>query len=518
LRLLYSIWQEPLSAELPVGRIRKIVAMNQSASAMRGRVLQAWRDYAKLSLSELAERAHLGISTLSMWEHGARGRRTAQSLGTARKIADALDLSPDHSAAMIGLWQSGNSVDAQPPRQFWAHNYPGPSRPAWAWLRPSNGHAETVAKLWWGISLQRQLILDRPPTGIFVQFPATVPNPALEIRFSRPGWADFGLGEIPAEVAETLGIKLIDAYDIVRSRIPPGIPAADGEPRHLRPWIAQVREAAEQIGFRWPLFAPQVERADRRWAPRQLANSTPEAAPNGLTTDSRRTIVTQLLMTPGQIQRLREARGLGRHAASAAATALLPEQRVSPKMLEILETEGRLPEVKAMVSRLNMIYDADGHLGVERVFSTHFAPAGNTPYVSIPFPDFWLGPVWLQFSAPETGATGLAELSWGLWQCQHIVHSGAVVTTRRAPNGARPLRARLPSGWNLVAGIGIVPGAFDINHDWHAASLQAARVILSDILTAVKLPLGAEYTTPSRTDDEAPTASRATRRRSDKKE
>jgi len=342
-----------------------------------------------------------------------------------------------------------------------------------------------------------------------------VPNPALEVRFSRPGWADFGLGEIPAEVAETLGIKLIDAYDIVRSRIPPDIPAEDGEPRHLRPWIAQIREAAEQMGFRWPLFAPQVERAERRWAPRRLANSTPEAAPNGLTTDSRRTIVTQLLMPPGQIQRLREARGLGRHAASTAATALLPEHRVSPKMLEALETEGRLPEIKGVISRLNMIYDADGNLGVERVFNVHFPAGRNTTYVDVPFPDFWFGPVWLQFNAPETSATGLAELSWGLWQCRHVVPSGAVVTTRRAPNGARPLRARLPSGWNLAAGVGMVPGAFDINHDWHAASLQAARVILRDILAAVKLPLGSEYTDPSLMNGEAPTASKATRSRSD---
>ena len=475
--------------------------MSQSTSAVRGRVLQAWREYANLSLSELAERARLGISTLSMWEHGWRGRRMAQSIGTARRIADALELSPERSAAMIGLWQSGNSVDAQPPRDFWAHNFPEPSTPAWVWLRPSNGHATTVARLWWGISMQRYLNLGEAPTGVFVQFPATVPNPALEVRFSQPGWADFGIGEIPHEVAETLEVKLVNAYDIVRGRVPSDVSAEDDEPAHLRPWMAQLREIAEQIGFRWPLFAAHVERADPRWVPRQLADADPATALNGRTTDARGTIVTQVLMAPGQIQRLREARGMGRYAAATAATALLPEERVSPKMLETLETGGRLPEVKAMVSRLDMIYGTDGHLGVERVFSAGFPGEDNASYVTIPFPDFWIGPVWLQFSAPTMNATGISELYWGAWQCRHVVHPGIVVATRKAPTASRPLRARLPPGWSLVAGVGVVPGSVDISHDWHAVSLQAARALLHDLLKAVKLPVGSKDSDPSLTDD-----------------
>src|ERR1700744_2132945 len=110
--------------------------MGSSAGPLRGRVLRAGREYAGLSVSELSARAQMSTSTLSMWEHGSRGRRAAASLETAKTIVGSLGLPGEQATALADLWRSAGSDEALPPRTVWSHNFRAPSGPAWAWLRP----------------------------------------------------------------------------------------------------------------------------------------------------------------------------------------------------------------------------------------------------------------------------------------------------------------------------------------------------------------------------------------------
>lgn len=127
-----------------------------------------------------------------------------------------LGLPADCAAAVTGLWQSADSVNALSPRMSWAHNFAGPGGPAWVWLRPGSG--ENSAALWWGAPMRRQVGLGGSPGGVLVQYPVSVPNPALEVAFALPGWADFGAGSVPPDVAKGLGIRLVAAQARVSSR------------------------------------------------------------------------------------------------------------------------------------------------------------------------------------------------------------------------------------------------------------------------------------------------------------
>lgn len=459
-------------------------------SPTRGLILRAWREHAGLSLSTLAARTYMGISTLSMWEHGSRGRRMTASLETAQRIASALELPQAETMALLGLWQSGESAHALPPRRYWAHNFDEPNGPAWVWLRPAIGKESTVANLALGVSMRKQVELGGSPAGTLIQFPLTAPNPALEIHFNRPAWADFGEGELPADVAEKLGLKLIEIGDLIHGPLTPDALIME-QPRHSYFWLLMIRETAEQVRFRWPLFIALVNFLLPQGAPRSLVGAAPWALPANVAVDSSGLIETQLLITPRQLQRLREARGMGRRAAAAAATAMLPTVPVTAKMIEVLETSGRLPRSSGVLSRLDMVYRYDGHISIECMFGRHFAPGGRASPIDILFPVFWRGPVWLQFSGPADSAVGVTELAWGLLGCRHLVRAGTVVTTRKASADSPPVRVTLPRGWSVAAGLGVPPGAFDIGHDWRALSLRGAHSIAREVFAACGVPVPA---------------------------
>jgi hypothetical protein len=150
-------------------------------------------------------------------------------------------------------------------------------------------------------------------------------------------------------------------------------------------------------------------------------------------------------------------------------------------MLETMETGGRLTDGNFMVSRLDMAYGADGHLGIERTFISRPWVQDSAVGRRVILPDFWYGPVWLQFSGPGPADNARARLLWGGWRRECHVGSGTVITSRRAPVAtAPPLLVRLPAGWIVAAGTGVVPGALDINHDWRVATLRVARAVMRD--------------------------------------
>jgi transcriptional regulator with XRE-family HTH domain len=452
------------------------------------RILRAWREHAGLSSADLARAVPVERAAVSNWESGTRGRKTAASIDIVEKISEGLRLSSLHRAGLLTLWQAAGSPAALPPRVEWSHNYQPPSGPVWAWLRVRPGQTHVVAALWWGEPLQGHVDTDAPPDGVLIQFPTSVPNPPLQITLEQPGWVDFGRGSIPAEVADKIGVPLLKATDLVTDRIPFEAPLPARDERLLRPWFRRARALAEDYGLKWSLVVPHLGYARSDRAPQALDGSGLEisAWPGTVDVDDDGLIISQLRMSPEQVHQLRDARGLSRVGAAERVTRLDPLRPVSHKAIESLEASGRVPSESKVIMRMDMVYGADGRLGVDRTFNSRSPVHGRARQHEIRFPSYWNGPVWLQVLGAAPGESGLVELTWGLWRRRQRVRSGAVVTTRKAVIDGPPLRVRLPDGWDVVAGAGVMPTALDINRGWYPASISAAITLLREGVAAVR--------------------------------
>ena len=447
-------------------------------------MLRAWRDHVGMSAIDLARTIPVQKATISMWEGGDRARRAAASIDTVQTIGRRLRLTEHLLTAMTDLWRAAGSVEALPPRTDWAHNFQPPSGPAWAWLRPSAGCTTLAASFWWGEPLQGRLDAVVSPHGVVVQLPTSVSNPPLQIILEQPGWVDFGRGMVPPDVADRLGIGLIISSKLMGHRAPTDPPLSDHDERLIQPWFARARALADEHGLTWALIAPHLgyaARRERKTRPLDVATSEPAVAVDGAGM-----IVSQLLITPEQVRRLRDACGLSRDKAAAEATELDSDRTVSSKMVEGIEAHGRTPEGVHLISRLDLVYRADGRIGTDRTFSSWSALPGKAGRYDVRFPEYWHGPVWLQVRGPTPEALALVELTWGLWGRRQHVKSGAVLSTRKATTGMPALQVRLPSGWKATAGTGYVPAAADINRGWYPVSVRAAIALLREGIRSVK--------------------------------
>lgn len=102
------------------------------------------------------------------------------------------------------------------------------------------------------------------------------------------------------------------------------------------------------------------------------------------------------------------------------------------------------------------------------------------------FPHFWHGPVWLQPHGDDPNATCIVDLVWLPWRRKQLVRSACAITTRKASVGNHPLHVTVPAGWALIAGIGLLPGAWDINAGWYLASVTAALSVVRENMTRIR--------------------------------
>ncbi len=178
------------------------------------------------------------------------------------------------------------------------------------------------------------------------------------------------------------------------------------------------------------------------------------------------------------VRKIREARGQSRDFVVQAVNAMDPANPVTAPALRALEETTRIPDVLNLISRLDMVYGTDGRLGVDR-WRESACPA------DIHFPDFWVGPVWIQTLGPTIGCVGMLELVWGPWRRRQLVRAGTVLTTRKATRTTPVLRANAPAGWVVITGMGAVPAALDINGGWYPRNLSAALSLLDANLRRV---------------------------------
>lgn len=464
--------------------------MNDLETAqLRGAVLRAWRTFAGRSLRQLATSLPISPAALSQLETGQRGTRAAANLPRVGEIAAKLALAPEHAAAMADMWTGAGTFALRSPAPMWRRNFQPPSRRCWAWLRVPSDCVRLQASGWWGEPLQGHVDLERPVGGLFVQFPTSVPNPALEIHFADPGgWADFGWGVVPDAVAASLGAVVLQASEHLFEVAGTDPPLGLGEVKHYLPILSRLRETAARIGVGWRLVRPNIGQLRTDKAPHALdatiLSGSTRLIVDTLDADGER--VDRLVADHRTLRDLREARGMSRDSVVDAVNAMDPYQSISIATLRALEDGERTPAVTGVSARLDMIYEMDGALGVSRSFDST-SPAGR-----ISFPDYWIGPVWLQVTAPVPAAIGVVELAWGDWRRRQTVQAGSVATTRKSVRGGPPLEYSLPPGWAICGGLGQVPTALDINHGWYPKSLTAGVRILRDNIGAVRRHLEAE--------------------------
>lgn len=456
-----------------------------------GQVLRAWRGFAGLSAAELARAISVERSMVSMWESGERGRRSAAGLGTVERIAQcfastAAHFTDQHAKAMVGMWSAAASVEAIPARTVWFHNFPEPPGPVWIWLRSHPGNTDLQVTLEVG-PFDQTLVMPDAAGGVIVHAPTSIPNPPLKVTFAEPGWIDCGTGLVAPEVADELGVAMVDTRDII-GRHPPRLPPLDNRSAgELHSALSLIREISKKFQVSWALVAPHIGEPLRPDHPAYALDgeSVELAARAGdPVLDTKGAIVSQLMMPPSQTRDVREGRGLSRAAAAERATALDASHPLNDRNLEALECVGRIPAAACALARLDMVYRTDGRLGIDRTFSSR-AHTGAVGQFTLEFPEYWQGHVWLQTHGPTPGETCTVELVWGPWRRRQRVRSGGVLTTRKAAPGSSPLNVRLPKHWHLTAGTGAVPTALDINVGWRPTNPAAAWSLVRDTVKSI---------------------------------
>lgn len=462
-------------------------------ATLSGQVLRAWREYAGFTGAQLARAVQKERSTVTMWESGERGRKSAASLGTVEDLAAlyldrAEHFTQANATAMVGMWSAAASVNALPPRTLWFHNFPQPPGPVWVWLRGRPESTDRRAELKVG-PFDQTLPVPDTEGGVMVHSPTSIPNPPLTVTFAEPGWVDCGTGVVPQQVADALGIDMIDTRDIV-GRHPPRYRLLDKDSaRQLNPALWAVRQITERFQVSWSLIAPHIGDSIRPDHPAHAIDGDSVALlarPGQPMTDPTGAVISQMMMSPEQAQAVREGRGLTRAAAAERATTHDPHHPVTPKNLENLEHGGRLPEAECTLARLDMVYNTDGRLGIDRTFNSRNHPAAQPGRFALKFPTYWVGHVWVQAHGPDLGGTCVMELVWGPWKRRQRISSGMVLTTRKAGPGTEPpLIVSLPPGWHLTAGTGLVPAARDINVGWRPTNWQAAWALVFEVGSAM---------------------------------
>ena len=466
---------------------RGTYVMTENSDELSGHILRAWREYAGRTGSDVARSLFVVPGAVSQWESGDRGKRSGGFVATVRRYAAALRLERYQSDALVSFWQAAGSPLVAPSRVEWNHNYEAPAGPVWAWVRSRSDTARLAGAMRWD---PFQFRFDEPAAvnGLLVQMPTSAPNPPLSMILSDPGWVDFGHGLVPEQVATRLGMRYVRAGTFVGPTAPWVEHSAldHTDHRDLLPFIRDATTLAKRLGLSWVLA--------HRGVGHSLDGAEVEATmwPGTTQLDEHGALVSQLLVLPAGAKEIREARGLSRRQAAEEATAYEPINPITAKVIEALEERGRIPSSPRALTRLDTVYHMDGRFGLDRVYDSRSERSSAGSRFEIQFPEYWRGPVWVQPRSVDSLASCTVELTWGPWRRRQRLGSGRVLTTRKATADAPPLQVRVPHAWNVVAGIGAIPTAFDVNDGWYPYDIPGAIRLISDGLRLVRQGMPAD--------------------------
>lgn len=426
-----------------------------------GEVLRRWRvQVAAVKATDSAAAIGFGRSAISNWESGRRQPGHAQ--------IERLDRAYGAGGALSDVAFALETPAALTPRRVWWHNCPPGGAAVWAWIRPHPGAPSPTATAYWG-AFRCDVPAPLTPVGAVLAAASSVPNPPIKVVLDPPGWVDFGRGVFPGalgvavtSVAEQA--TLADLATNVRAVLPR---LARRDLGHAQRRL--VRAVHELLGQ--PTGAAEAAIAALEHDHVEFVDLTGEAPRPPAPTPAPE-------LDGAAYRRLRLHRRMSRSEVAAEASALLAAHPVSEDQLELLEAGGR-PRVARLGSRLDMIYRAGGHTVTELV-AAHPDPSGG---LSVEFPRYWVGPVWVTLLGPPAKA-GALTLEWPPWHKNLCARAGSTVTFRRSVTTQAPLTMRLQRGWTAMAGMGHVESAIDVNDGWQTIDDTHAQSVFPQIYSA----------------------------------
>jgi hypothetical protein len=481
-------------------------------------LLRSWRKTTPWSADEIAnalsERfpdSRFSEQAVWSWERPPErrvGQHSRQRGGErepryAELVLGALDDIYGAKGALDGLASTLETPIGLPSMATWWHNYPAESGPVWTWIRPQASKRVNAVFVWG----PARLSLNRPcpASGIILSCPLSTDNPPLRVDFSGGrGWVDFGIGIVPP----SLGIPVINALRLIRPAdvnrlLRLNRATASGD---IRQWLGKRPYLVGPL--RW-ITEHEPEAVDERRGFTDLR----EAATSSIEEDC-------FHFTGPQLRSLRNARRMPRGAVARRASELGRLDKVSNEdersddfnehHLSRIESTGRAGRARYIRARLDTTYRADGLTFRERVrecelveTKSEFRADDGTSLprtYDVTFPSFWIGPVWLHFSADRSsGAEALVEMEWPPWRRSLMVKPGTTVWTRRSKPDDNHLTIRLKTGWFVVVGMGrYLPvsddrNISDINGDWVALGNSGTDAIFRQMLPVYEQAITAAH-------------------------
>lgn len=413
-----------------------------------GAILRWWRsDVLELTQLEAAERLNVRSSALSNWERGAR----AISVDLA-----ALDEALKGEDALEGLLWAHSTPDGLDPGRDWTKVFPGPLRPVWLWIRSPAGRLAFEGE--WGVA-RLETELEPGPNGIFITVGASIPDSPVVVHLSEPGWADFGFGELPAEIPGAPVVSAVsmfqrssadgpfmelfssDLASKLSSRSPDALNLADAAPGAVVSYISDSGKASagEAIPKRWPPDPEGIDVVDR-----------------------------------GRFARLRRARGLSL-ITTAERLADRTGTEVSRDTLRRFETDVGEPHDPLLPVALDLALGADGRLAVLEMRAGRGTGA-------VAFPSYWRGPIWIRLE--DERGDGRVRLQRGNWH-RELPFTGPTLVSAHWFDPAVPLRITAETSTTWAVGVGRRSGAEAVDQNWVPASVDTAQQALADTEQAI---------------------------------
>jgi transcriptional regulator with XRE-family HTH domain len=399
-----------------------------------------------MSQPQVAERLAVRPTALSNWENGARDI----SLDSA-----TIDRALAADGVLAGLLWAFGTPEGLAAGRVWSKVFPGPSRPVWMWVR-SNEPGIRIEGEWGVFRVEGEF--DIGPNGVFVTVGGSVSESPVVVQLSRPGWVDFGWGDLPMQVP---GATVLTALDVAQPSTASGAfmdlfshTMAEGfdksRPREIR-----------NLARRSPLMVSSFFNGFSQPRPRPVTGPWPPV-PDVVTPTSRL-----------QYARLRSARNL---SLVETTERLIAETGISvgKDTLRRFENGQGEPQDRSLPAALDHVLGAEGHLAIAEVRS------GQGPG-TVHFPRYWAAPVWFAFDGP--GNDGI-ELQWGAWR-RRIESELPLLVISHYAEPQSPLRILTGRWTRWTAGVGRRPGAVPINHGWVPISMEEAQRAITDTEDAV---------------------------------
>lgn len=413
-----------------------------------GDILRWWRsDVLGLTQQEAAERLNVRPSAVSNWE---RDTRTI-SIDLAE-----LDEGLKGEHVLEGLlWACKTPVGLEPGR-LWTKVFPGDSRPVWMWLRSDADHIAVLGE--WGVA-KLATEVEPGPNGVFITVGASIADSPVVVRFSKPGWADFGYGELPSEVP---GAPIISAVSLFEKS------SADGPFMDMfSSSIAAKLSAGSQDVLDLAQAAPgavfsYVRDRDGRTADRSGPVDS-ETAGEGITAIERE-----------RFAGLRRARGLSLSALSERLH-VKAGMDIGRDTLRRFETDVGQPHDPFLPVALDHALGAGGRLALLALQAAHGSGATR-------FPTYWRGPIWIRLD--DERGSGQVLLRRGNWQ-RELSFEGPTLVSAHWFDPTVPLRVTAEPTTEWASGVGRPAGAEAIDQNWVPTSVGVAQQALAETEQAI---------------------------------